>query len=129
MIFLALSQDSLSLMGLMPRSDGLSLMVGTSYLTGTSSVGGAGAGTDCLAVEEVRDVSEESKEVSRRDPAPEDMMERPPMDCPPQLERHARECGGGGTPHVVRRCENPHKLTRQNQWSEGSRCRSWVGPP
>ncbi len=83
MIFLALSHDSLSLIGLMPRSDSLSLIVGTSNLTGTSSLGGAGAGAAYITVDVVRDVSDESKEVGRRDPATKEITEQPPTDCPP----------------------------------------------
>ncbi len=79
-------------------------MVGTSDLMGTSSVGGAGTGIDCLAVEEVRDVSEESKEVSRRDPAPKEMTEWPPMDCPPTA---GAPCKGARYPPCCEALQEP----------------------
>ena len=79
MIFLALTQDSLSLIDLLPKSEGLPLMVATSSLTGTPSVHGGGADVD-------RDVSNESEEVGANVPATDVMTKPPPTGHPPKTE-------------------------------------------
>ncbi len=79
MIFSALTQDSLSLIGLIPKSEGLPLIVATSSLTGTPLVCGGGADVD-------RDVSNELEEVSANMPATDVMTKPPPIGHPPKTE-------------------------------------------
>ena len=77
MIFLASTQESLSVMGLIPKSEGLSLIVATSSLTSTPTVRGGGADGD-------RDVSDKSGEVGTTVLATDKMTEFPPTGHPPK---------------------------------------------
>ncbi len=72
MTFRALIQDSLSLMGLMPKSEGLSLMV-TSGVAGVAVAIGAGV------------VSEELDEAGWREPAMEETTNRLPNGMNPHV--------------------------------------------
>ncbi len=79
MIFLALTQDSLSLIGLISKSEGLSLIVVTSNFTGTSSIRGGGADTD-------RDVSNKLEVVGANVSATGKMTKPPPTGRPPKTK-------------------------------------------
>ncbi len=90
MTFLALTQDSLSLIGLIPRFNGLSLImrVCSGCACGTAAEGwasgmGAGAGTGTGTG---IGVSDKSKEAGFSDPSMDKATERPPVKWPPILE-------------------------------------------
>jgi hypothetical protein len=80
-MFFALSHDSLSLIGLMPRSDGLSLMV-ESDLWVMSDLMGTGTSTG-LATTAKMNKLDKSKEVGGRDPATKEITKQPPTECLP----------------------------------------------